>query len=198
MTDTNLEIRDLSLLFQQITMDILGYDYVAAQDAAAYAVRIGWPTDGAPAFKIDEDIAFITIVERDSAYNRQRDMKMTDLPAYNLNMETAHTRMVEVSWVFYGPNSFARAQAVMDNMFYPEPQYLLNSNNLYLIPDISSPIRIPEIFQSRWWERTDLKMLFNELVIRNKTIRAITSAEVIVENDEGITADTEMTIETNP
>lgn len=198
MTDINLEIADLNLLFQQITMDILGYDYVANQDAAAYAVRIGWPTEGAPAFKIDEDIAFITVVEKDSSYNRQREMKMTDLPNYNLNMETGHTRVVGVNWVFYGPNSFARAQAVMDDIFYPETQWLLNNSNLYLIPDISSPIRIPELFQSRWWERTDLKMLFNELVIRNKTIRAITSVEAIVENDEGITADVDISIEVNP
>jgi hypothetical protein len=119
-------------------------------------------------------------------------MNMSDLPEWNLNMETDYTRVIEVSWVFYGPHSFATAQAVRDNIFYPETQYLLNSNNLYLIPNITAPVRAPELFMSRWWERTDLTILFNELVVRNVTIHAIKSTEVIVENSKGIQADVEI------
>ena len=192
MADTILSVAEINTLFQKITALVIGYDYDNDPDTVGAAVRISWPTEGMPAFKVDDDVTFIRAIERDSEYNRQRNMNMSDLPEWNLNMETDYTRVIEINWVFYGPNSFATAQAVRDNIFYPETQYLLNSNNLYLIPNITAPIRAPELFMSRWWERTDLTMLFNELIVRNVTIHAIKSVEVIEEDSKGIQADVEI------
>jgi len=63
-----LKISELENLFQDLTCSILNLD----KDRQ---VRISWPTEGAPAWSITDDVLFIRVVPVDNMYNRQRERR---------------------------------------------------------------------------------------------------------------------------
>ena len=110
---------------------------------------------------------------------------MQGLDADNANQETTYTRILEASWVFYGPSSFDNARKVKDGLFYELNRETLAGHNLYPVPSSPNPVRVPEVFQGQWWERVDLRMLFNEQVVVNLTVPYLKSAEITVEEGNG-------------
>ena len=181
----DLKLKDIEDIFQALTVTILG---------AGSDVRISWPTEGAPRFKITDDVAFIRIVELDNQYNRLREIK--DIPNMigsplevdpdNVIQQTSYTRVISVNWILYGPNSFDNAQAIRDNLFYEYPtRGTLANQNIYMIHDIVSPRRVPELLSDEWWERVDMEVAFNELVIKETLVSTVRSAEVTVNNFDG-------------
>jgi hypothetical protein len=197
--DTYLTLPQLRAFFQRLTLTLLGmggmleaweeYQADPPPDGEPpanpfYFVRTSWPTGGAPAWKIAENVAFLRILESDSQYNRQRDVAFDPYSEDSANQRTGYTRVVGVTWVFYGPSSFDNAQVVRDRIFYQTNHDALAGQNLYLVPDIPAPRRVPEPFQGQWWERTDLSMNFNEKIVRNMEVPYLQSAEVTIKNDE--------------
>lgn len=188
--DTALTMHQFEDLFQALTCSILGIDASAHPDY----VRISWPTSGAPAWQITDDIVFLQVTEVDNPYNRQREVHFDPYDTNNADQVTHFTRVMQVSWILYGPNSFDRAQAIRDKIFYQDHHDTLAAQNIYLIPDIYATRRVPELFQGRWWERTDLDMKFNELIIRNLAVPYIQTADITVQVDEPpVTEDAEVT-----
>jgi hypothetical protein len=182
MTDTALTLDALNKLFQSLTLQMLGLS------ATAYdKVRLSWPTEGAPSWKITDDVAFLRCFETDNPYNRQRDVEHTRVDDNTLSQATAYTRVNSIEWIFYGPYSYERAQAVRDQIFYQLNRDTLERNNVYLVPDIAAPRRVPEAFQGQWWERVDLTIRFNELTVRNISIGSIASVPVSVTAESGDT-----------
>ena len=164
---------------QEVIATITGLD-------ANANVRVSWPSGGAPAAGIEDDIVFIQCYEVDSPINREREQIYTEVMSPSeFNMATNYTRVMQVGVILYGDNSFENAQAIRDNMFYPEIRLLMSRNNLYLVHDIPAPRRVPELFNDQWWKRVDMTMRFNELVVRNVSVPIIESMEVIVRNSDG-------------
>ena len=190
--DTVNTLAQLNQLFQTLTISLLGITFSNNADKTPYGkVRVSWPTEGQPAWKITEDVCFIRSLEIDNPYNKQRDVYFTTnytgnnnaVDANNCNQKTSFTRVLMVTWVFYGPSSFENAQKVRDGMFYQLNHDALANNNIYLLPNTESPRRAPELFQGQWWERTDLTMYFNELVIRNLAVPYLKSAQITIMRD---------------
>jgi len=152
-------------------------------------VRISWPTGGAPAWKVHDDITFLRIFEVDDAYNRRRDTEKTQLDADNVNLAKSYTRVNAVHWVFYGPNSYDNAQKVRDGLSSPNNRRTLAIQNLFRIIDFKAPIRVPENYMGQWWERTDFTVNFNEHVIVNETSPTIVEVPVTttLENGDEVT-----------
>jgi len=194
-TDTYKTLSELNILFQKMIMHQLGLltgspiDY----ESAAYFVRVAWPTDGAPAWKVTENITFIRTVEEDDPVNRQREVVHTRVDDLTLNEETKYTRVISLNIIFYGPNSWENAQTVRDGIFNDHYRLPLAKDKLYPIPDIISPNRVPEAFQNRWWERVDLEVRFNEAIVKNQNIGTIESVEVLVSNETGVVFDETIT-----
>lgn len=189
MPDTYLTIAQLNILFQAMILDILGYEKTgspADYSIAAYAaVRVAWPTYGAPAWKITEDIAFIHVTEEDEPINRQREVAYTESGLYTLDEEVSYTRVIGLNIIFYGPTSFHNAQLVRDGVFREKYRRVLSQNKIFLIPDIVAPRRAPEPFQSQWWERTDLDLAFNEKIKKTDEISIIEIADIVLVTDTG-------------
>lgn len=182
-----MEILELENLFQSMIAETLSLD-------ADSGVRISWPTEGAPAWKITEDITFLQVKTVDHPYNRQRERQHTFIASPDsLTTGVSYTRVVSVNCIMYGPNSFANAQLLRDSMFEDSNRNTLRENNLYLIPDIVEPNRVPELFEGRWWERSDITLLFNEFVTKTSTDYYLKSATVIVKTEDGITEEVEIT-----
>ena len=178
MADTILTIRQLEDIFQRITTEILGLD--PNDTANASKVRIAWPTCGAPAWKITDDVVFIRVNNADDPITRQRDVEYSSIDADTANKKVHYTRVHSIKWILYGPNSFDNAETVRNGLYLPQFKEGLAKNNLYLITDVPAPVRIPELFNGQWWERTDLTAAFNGMVVRITTVPYIKSADVII------------------
>jgi len=182
-------INELNIIFQAMILQILGYEKTGSpadySEAAYTAVRVAWPTYGAPAWKITDDVAFIHTIEDDDPINRQREVEYSENGPTELDEEVSYTRVLSLNVIFYGPTSFHNAQVVRDGMFREKYRRVLSQNNIYLIPDIVSPRRAPELFQSQWWERTDLDLSFNEKIKKTDEISIIEIADIILVSNDG-------------
>jgi len=187
MADTILTLAQLNVLFQTITMQMLGLSMVPgpALDASSYKVRIAWPQKGSPAWKITEDVIFLQCFEIDNPYNRQREDVITQTDTENNLSETGFTIVNSINWEVYGPNSYDNIRIIKNKIFLQEYHDILARSNVYLIPDVPTPRRMPEKFEEQWWERQDLTMLFNELVIIQTTGKSIASAEINLQGENG-------------
>lgn len=194
--DTALTLSQLNILFQELTLDMLGYGVQLAAWKAYLAdpvhitkpstnpyeiVRVFWPTQGQPAWKITDDITFVRIVEEGGDFTRDRTQEyepITISQVEQLDENTTYTRIISVFWNLYGPNSYDYCQKIKDGVFKQENRGTLAGNNLYPIPNVMTPKRFPELFQGQWWERTDLTIAFNEKIVRHQAVLYIESADI--------------------
>jgi len=185
-TDIFLTQDAANKVFQNLTISLLGLTIPTVTDKSSYSkVRVSYPPEGQPAWKVTDNIAFVSVFERDGEYNKPRNVIMDDLDEDNANQETTYTRILEASWIFYGPLSFDNARKVKDGIFYELNREVLAASNLYLVPSTPNPVRIPEIYQGQWWERVDLRMTFNERVVVNLTVPYLKSSEITVVREDG-------------
>lgn len=179
MADIFLTLKQIESLFWNVTTQMLGLD--PALPINANKVRIAWPTTGAPAWKIDEDVVFIRMGDADDPINVQRDVTTSQSDDDdNANQATSYTRVLMAQWVCYGPNSFDNAFMIRNNLYKQKYRDLLNINQVFLIPQINSPVRSPELFSGQWWERANVTAKFNELLQFNETVPYLKSVTTTV------------------
>lgn len=172
-------LRSLEDLIRKATLELLG---LPDNKATASRVRIAWPTNGAPDWKINEDVIFIRVYPIDEPYNRLKDIRYQNNDSESLRQTESYTRVIAVSWVFYGPNSFDDADTLRNNLSRNER---LRNNKVYVVDDLASPLRLPELYNGRWWERTDFTAYFYEEISRDHVIPVISGAQVIIKTDKG-------------
>ncbi len=142
------------------------------------AVRIEWPTGGAPGWPIDYDVCFLSINYDDDPYTQQMHVEYSENDSTTANADLVYTAALRVIFTFYGPNSFDNADLVRSSLFQEPYKTTLASNNLALITNVQMPTRAPELFNGQWWNRTTFFARFYELVTRNSTVPYIVSAPV--------------------
>lgn len=186
MADVFLKIKDIEKLFWKATTIMLGFDPVLP--ANANKVRISWPVDGAPAWKITEDVTFLRIGDEDDDFTLLRDTIYSALNDDNANQETSYTRVIKVHWVCYGPNSNDNAFMIRNKLYSQTIRDLLNAQQVFLVPSIDQPIRTPEQKDGQWWDRSNLNAKFNLTVAFDTTVPYLKSATVRVtdQNDNTV------------
>ena len=166
MQDTINTLEEIENKFVEIVQKILKIDVSKKKNYGK--VRVAWPTNGAPDWKINEDICFIRITPVDSPSARQQDI-LYDANEENedaLKEEIAYTRVHNINFCLYGPNSYNNADLIRFALMKESIRKEINNINLHLITDIPMPIRVPELFNGQWWDRTDFNVTYNELVVR--------------------------------
>jgi hypothetical protein len=176
MADTILTIQQINSFFWSLTVQMLGLD--PAAPANQDRVRKAWPAKGAPAWKRDDNIAFLLCNYDDDPITRQMDVSYQSANADNADRETSYTRVLRVNWICYGPNSFNDMDTIRSSLYLPQFTQLLASNNLALILDVPVPTRSPELFNGQWWDRTSFYARFNEKVVRHADVPYLQSADV--------------------
>jgi len=176
MADSVPSIVKIEDFFQDLTLRMLNLNPTAP--ASQKRVRTTWPTKGAPAWKITEDVTFLLITFDDDSVTRQMDVAYLNKDANNANRIMSYTRVIRVNWICYGPHSSEDADTIRSSLFLPQIAEQLLKNNMALITDVSMPMRTPELFNGQWWERASLFVRFNEKVVRQSEIPYITSADV--------------------
>ena len=56
----------------------------------------------------------------------------------------------------------------------------LRKQQIYPVPERTPVIRAPELFQGRWWERADMTLKFNVLMVFETTVGTIEKVNVEV------------------
>ncbi|NHN33541.1 phage neck terminator protein [Paenibacillus agricola] len=176
MADTILSMKDIEDVFWDMSTRMLGLN--PAAPANQKRVRVSWPEKGAPAWKREENIAFISVEPDDDPYTRQMDVEYSEIDADNANRAMSYTRVHRVSWICYGPSSFGDTDLIRSSLFKPEYTMALAAVNMALITDVSAPRRSPELFGGQWWERSNFSARFNEKVIRQSEVPYLQSADV--------------------
>lgn len=172
MEDTILTLSQLGKLFYDVTVAMI--DSTPTAD-----VRLTWATGGAPAFGINDNVVFISIYDVDSVMTKQREDIYSQIESPPTpNMATGYTRTLEVHWVFYGSKAWDWATLVRNRIYYQEFRETLSLQDIYPIPGFAPAKRVPELWQGLWYERMDLTVQFNELIIINQEIPYIESVEI--------------------
>jgi len=148
-------------------------------------VRKAWNTNGAPTWKIGEDIVFLRITPIDDKLTRQ--LNIIYVPSTTdptkLVKKTGYTRVHKIDWTLYGPTSYDNADLIRYSIFADEYLQIFKDSNLFLITDVQMPTRLPELYNGQWWERTDFSATFNESVIRENGTPIIDSTNFVILKD---------------
>lgn len=178
MADQVLKLREIEDFFADITAKMLDLDLTQPQNKGK--IRIAWPSNGAPSWKIDEDVIFLRITPVDDKLARELNIVYykNELDNDNADKKTGYTRVHKIDWTLYGPNSYDNADLIRHLIFDNDFMYEFRNKNLYLITDVSMPTRLPELNNGQWWERTDFSATFNEAVIREKKVPYIISGDI--------------------
>jgi hypothetical protein len=148
--------KKLEDLFASVTVGITGLN--------PKFVRIAFPIDGQPGFEPEQDVAFVNVSIIDNPYDKQRDIVYRDksTPSPALVEETvSYTTVIMVDWSIFGPKSLGLALGVKSGILKQPIRSLLKPFKVFPIPEIQAPVRAPYSFNQRWWNRTDLRVLFN-------------------------------------
>ena len=180
MDDIFLKRTDLEKIYWNVTEKLIGLDPTLPVNANK--VRISWPTGGAPAWKITEDVTFIRIGDADDPLNIPRDTTSTPIDANTTTLSSTYTRVLTVHWSLYGPNSYDNAFLIRNNLYNQDIHDQLANNNMYIITEISTPIRSPELFADQWWEHTSMQATFNEFIKVDSVANLITTASITTQS----------------
>lgn len=151
-----MDFTALEELFWQMTSQVLSENF--PQDK----IRLTYSTDGQPGWKMDEDIVFIRLFEREDEYAKQLDSIYTAERATVIK-KSARTRVWEAQYVVYGPNANTNINKIKDGVFRQDIKRFLSASGVFLIPNLPPCRRVPELFAGQWWNRWDLSLAFNEL-----------------------------------
>jgi len=153
-----MEYKLLRKLFWQMTAELVKM-YVADPNKF---IRLEYPTEGQPDWKIEDTIVFLNLVERDDSYGQQ--FESQDITETNTVIRHRYrTRVWDVVFTAYGPNAYELVNTLKDGVFIESSRTLLSKNNVFLVPDLPVCRQSPELFAGKWWNRWNIILCFNEL-----------------------------------
>ncbi|MCM3141661.1 hypothetical protein [Brevibacillus sp. MER 51] len=172
MADIALSLSEIEDIFWTCTITILGLD--PQKKESQKRIRIGYPAEGAPAWKRTENVGFILVSLANDPIMDQVELSYNRVSEKSTDHIASYTRVIQATWIFYGPNSFDEADKVRAGLFRSP----LLFSPLHLVTNVPSPIRLPELFSGQWWERTSFTARFNEKVVRKSTVNFIEAADI--------------------
>jgi hypothetical protein len=185
LASSALTLSEIQELIQQLTLGMIGQPVVAESSA----VRIEFPTQGAPFAEVSVDVCYIRCMTQDNPYDKIR-YKFLEAGPGDLDTELQnYTRTWKIHWCFYGPNSTDNARALKSGLFQDWACYSLAQSNLFAVTDYPEPIRAPENINGQWWERVDFEATYHEFVTETIEDQTVLSVETIVNDNSGVTAD---------
>lgn len=179
-----MTLKQIEDFFQNLITEMLGLDPALPQNQDV--VRIGWPEDGAPAWKRNDDRVFLKINTKNNEYNRPKDITYANKDIDNASYIMEYTRSLEVQLTLYGPNSFDNAQTIANSFLIPGFLELCSVNGLFLDTNINDPQRSPELFNGQWWDRSNLIVVFNEYMKIESTIPYIKTVDITINDVSNI------------
>lgn len=180
MADQVLTLKNIEEYIWTLETTLLGYDPTNALYASK--VRRTWNPQGQPAFAITDDVAFFRVNSSTDPYSLAKNAQYSTLNSTTSNRNIQYTRAHEIQFSFYGPNGYNNADKVQAGLFLQTSKEYMAKKNLYLMTDIDSPVRVPELYNEQWWDRTEFKATYYENVIRTGTVNLINSFQITMKH----------------
>lgn len=185
LTSSALTIAQANTIMQQLSLGMIGQTVSSTNSA----VRIQWPTAGAPFSDVSDDVCYLKCVPVSDPYDRIRDrFNLTD-DASHLEEQWNYTRAWRMTWCFYGPNSTDLARALRSALYQDYFTNALQLSQLFPVSDFPEPMRAPELIDGQWFERVDFSADIYEFVTETITRQTVLSVETIVNDNSGVVAD---------
>ncbi len=125
-------------------------------------IRWKYPVDGQPDWKITDNIIFLNTSEQNDDYGKQINSEFKTENGTVMRY-MSRTRVWQVLFTVYGPNSYDIANSIKDGVFTQKIHDNLSKNSVFLVPNLPVCVQSNEMFAGQWWERWDLTLIFNEL-----------------------------------
>lgn len=192
-------------IFQYLVIQIFGTPLTPVPPSTAFSkVRCAWQKDGQPSFELNNDYCVISAYPLNEAYSRTRDALLypnNDI-TNSLDQEMSYTQVWRIHFTLYGPNCWDNGRLIVSTIggvdwahdWLENGCAGLSVQPIYALADWTRPVYAPELFQRRWWQRTDLDMKFNELVREAIVVESALSDEVIITTDTGETQTVEIVV----
>jgi hypothetical protein len=165
----------LNTLFQSLTASITGIP--------GTQIRPAYQQGGQPFQDISADIIYFWINYIDNPYNRQRN---TSYSYPNSTVE--YTRVINVDWFLYGPDSFDYADTLRNGLEDDTSFASLSAFGVYGLIGFDAPVRAPFLLNGQWWDRTDFSAKFNVDTTRVYTMPDIQVVDILVYDEAGLVA----------
>ena len=143
-------------------------------------IRKMYPKNGAPDWKVDDNIVFLNLDQRDDDYAKQRD-SIYKSEQGTIMRHAMRTRVWDLTFNAYGPKAYDIVAAMQDGVFLPEIKSYLAKNEVYLVPLMQQPIQSNEVFAGQWWERWNLTLTFNEKYVSVEDVGRIETVSIRAE-----------------
>ena len=134
------------------------------------------------------NMVFYIVQFTDEDINRQVDTIYsgnTD-PAL-VSKKVKYCRNLRMIWQTYGDDGFEWADKIRINLLTSDDVHnILKQQGMSLIPDVSEPMYIPESIGEQWYKRYDLYADFNQLVVLEDTLPAVSGTDIIIETEKGV------------
>jgi hypothetical protein len=124
-------------------------------------IRKMYPKNGAPDWKVDDNIVFLNLDQRDDDYAKQRD-SIYKSEQGTIMRHAMRTRVWDLTVNAYGPRAYEMTAAMQDGVFLQSVKRYLAQYGIYLVPYMQPQVQSSEIFAGQWWERWNITLTFNE------------------------------------
>lgn len=141
-------------------------------------VRIAWQQRGQPGFLFGSDVATIRCTEVEVDYNKTRNLTTTANDGVSVTQTYTYQRTWRIFLSLYGPNGFDNARMLKSALLLDWTHDILASLNLYCVPAFSRTIRVPELVDGQWQERSDWEFLLNEGITEHIVTATVASVEI--------------------
>lgn len=165
---------DLKDLFWQMTANILS-GIITNPDKY---IRKAFPKEGAPDWKITDNVVFLNLDQRDDEYARQQN-SIYSTENGTVIRRGVRTRVWDLNVKAYGPRAFDIITAMQDGVFNIDIKRLLNPQYVFLVPYLDRARQANELFAGQWWERWDTTLTFNERYIPQEDVGHIEEVPII-------------------
>ncbi|MHB9004722.1 MAG: phage neck terminator protein [Coriobacteriia bacterium] len=187
MPNIILTQKQIENYFQALTCRLLGIDTIdsGGKPINQNKVRISWPTEGSPAWKVNDDVVFIQVNTSSDSYANQREVNYVAKSNGILEAVASYTRVHLIQWILYGPNSYDNADKIRNGLFDATED--LRGQHLSLVLDVPQPVRFPEPYNGQWWERCNFEANFNELVVLRSDVPEVSGVDIrLLQEVEGV------------
>lgn len=164
-------LKEIKKAFYRATMTALGYDPETVYKKTKPPVRFISSALGNPDWSINDDVLFITIRDSGGDDVSQPVHEFWENDGEDLRRKHFATRVLEVIFTAYGPNGYDKLIQLRHSLF--DGSSILRKEKIYIIPTADTPQYVTELFQSMWFERTDLTLHFNNELFFDEKIRSI-------------------------
>lgn len=150
-------------------------------------VRIGWPPEGQPAWKIDEDVVVLRAILENDPMSQIRDRRVQGTGGNTIETYT-YFRVWRIVFDIWGPNAVDNCRKLKSGLLQDAFVHdALAGANFTLVTDMPEGVRNPQLFAGQWWEKVEFFAIFNELVSETPAIQGVGNLDITFQKENGLT-----------